>query len=56
MNRFNATVLSGFVNRDGEFVHYVQPDKGAPVQVKHTEALPDGKRVRLVGSRIEAVQ
>jgi len=53
---FNATVTTGFVNRAGEFVHWVRPDKGAPVQIKFHEALPDGKRVRLVGTRIEGVQ
>lgn len=53
---FNATVLSGFQNRAGEFVHWVRPDRGDPVQVKHFEALPESKRVRLVGLRIEEVQ
>lgn len=56
MRPFNATVQTGFVNRAGEFVHWVRPDKGEPVQVKHFEALPDGKRVRLVGTRIEEIQ
>lgn len=53
---FNGTVMTGFCNRDGEFVHYVKPDKGDPLQVKYWQALPDGKRVRLVGLRIEEVQ
>lgn len=56
MNPFNATVTTGFVNRDNEFVHWIKPDKGDPVQVKHHEALPEGKRVRLVAGKIEAVQ
>lgn len=57
MRPFNATVKSGFANRDGDFVHWVKPDGRAdPVQIKHWEALPDGKRVRLDGSRIVEVQ
>jgi hypothetical protein len=56
MRPFNATVTSGFVNRDGEFVHWVRPDKGAPVQIKFHTALPDGKRVKISGDRIEEVQ
>lgn len=56
MIRFNATVQSGFVNRAGEFVHWVKPDKGEPVQCRHFEALPDGKRVKISGDRIEEVQ
>ena len=53
--RFNATVREGFCNRAGEFVHWVEPDKGAAVQVKYHTALPELTRVRLVGGRIEAV-
>lgn len=56
MTRFNATVTTGFVNRDGEFVHWVRPDKGDPVQVKYFEALPESKRVRLENGRIVGVQ
>lgn len=56
MKPFNATVQTGFVNRDGEFVHWVRPDKGEPVQVKFYEALPEGKRVRLNAGGIEEVQ
>ncbi|WP_292229365.1 hypothetical protein [Brevundimonas sp.] len=53
---FNATVQSGFQNRDKAFVHWVKPDNGPPVQVKHYEALPEGKRVRLEAGKIEGVQ
>lgn len=56
MMPFNATVQTGFVNRAGEYVHWIKPDKGDAVPVKHWEALPDGKRVRLAGRVIEAVQ
>lgn len=56
MTRFNATVTGGYVTRDGEFVLNVRPDRGAPVQVKHWEALPDGKRVLLAGDQIVGVQ
>jgi hypothetical protein len=56
MTRFNATVTGGYMTRDGEFVLNVRPDKGDVVQVKHWEALPDGKRVLLVGMQIEGVQ
>lgn len=56
MTRFNATVTTGFVNRAGEFVHWVRPDRGEPVQVKFHEALADGKRVRLENGRIGEVQ
>jgi hypothetical protein len=56
MTRLNATVTGGYVNRAGEIVLNVKPDRGDPVQVKHWEALPDGKRVVLVGRVIEGVQ
>ena len=56
MKKFNATVTPGFVNRAGEFVHYVRPDKGAPVQAVFYTALPEGKRVRLEGREIREVQ
>lgn len=56
MTRFNATITTGFCNRDGEFVHWVRPDRGDAVQVKYWTALPEGKRVRLEGRVIEAVQ
>jgi hypothetical protein len=56
MTRFNATVTGGYVNRAGETVLNVKPDKGDAIQVKHWEALPDGKRVVLVGMKIEGVQ
>jgi len=56
MRPFNATVLTGFVNRAGEFVHWVRPDRGDPVQVKFHEALPESKRVRLNAGRIEEIQ
>lgn len=56
MIRFNATVKTGFVNRAGEYVLGVHPDKGAPVQIRHFEALPEGKRVLLVAGKIEATQ
>ena len=56
MSPFNATVTGGYMNRDDEIVLNVKPDKGDPVQVKHWEALPDGKRVKLVGRVIEGVQ
>ena len=56
MKPFNATVLSGFRNRAGEFVHWVRPDKGDAVQVKFHAALPESKRVRLDGPRIVEVQ
>lgn len=53
---FNATVTGGYVNRAGETVLNVKPDKGDPMQVKYWTALPDGKRVRLNGREIEGVQ
>lgn len=56
MKPFNATVTTGFQNRDGDFVHWLQPDKGAPVQATYFEALPEGKRVRLIAGRIEDTQ
>lgn len=56
MTRFNATVTGGYVTRSNEFVLNVRPDKGDPVQVKYWEALPDGKRVLLVGNEIVGVQ
>jgi len=56
MRPFNATVTTGFVNRAGEFVHWVRPDRGDPVQVTYFEALPEGKRVRLENGRIGEVQ
>jgi hypothetical protein len=56
MTRFNAKVTGGYVNRAGEFVLNLKPDKGDPVQVKHWEALPDGKRVLLVAGEIVGVQ
>ncbi|MFC5373999.1 hypothetical protein ACFPIF_15655 [Brevundimonas faecalis] len=56
MSPFNATVQGGYEARDGQFVHWIKPDRGAPVQVRGVVALPEGKRVRLVGSQIEEVQ
>lgn len=56
MNRFNATVTGGFTGRDGKIRLWVRPDKGEPRQVIHDTALDEGKRVRLDGGRIEAVQ
>ena len=56
MTRFNAKITGGYVTRTGEFVLNVKPDKGDPVQVKYWEALPDGKRVLLVGNEIVGVQ
>lgn len=55
MFRTNAVVESGYVNRDREFVHWVQPDKGDAIQVKYHTALPELTRVRLVDGRIERV-
>jgi len=56
MTRYNAKITGGYMTRDGEFVLNVKPDKGDPVQVKYWEALPDGKRVLLVGTEIVGVQ
>lgn len=56
MNPFNATVQGGYEARDGKFVHWVKPDKGVAVQIRGDAVLPEGKRVRLVGLRIEEVQ
>jgi hypothetical protein len=56
MTRFNATITGGYVTRTGEIVLNVKPDRGDVVQVKYWEALPDGKRVVLVGRVIEGVQ
>ena len=56
MTRFNATVTGGYVNRADEIVLNVKLDAGCVVQVKHWEALPDGKRVVVVGMKIEGVQ
>jgi hypothetical protein len=56
MTRFNATVTGGYVTRADEIVLNVKPDKGDPVQVKHWEALPDGKRVLLAAGEIVGVQ
>lgn len=57
MSPFNARVQGGFENRAGEFVHWVLPDStNHAVQVKFERPLPEGKRVRLVGGKIEGVQ
>lgn len=56
MSPFNATVRGGYQARDGKFVHWVKPDRGDAIQVRGEVALPEGKRVRLIGQRIEEVQ
>lgn len=58
MIRYNATVQSGFVARDGTFRHYVLPDgRGkAPVQLTWHAALGERTRVLLVDGRISEVQ
>ncbi len=55
MTRYNAKITGGYMTRDGEFVLNVKPDKGDALQVKYWQALPDGKRVKLVGREIEGV-
>ena len=56
MTPFNATVIGGFMGRDGVIRLWVKPDKGDPVQMLHDVALDEGKRVKLDGAQIVGVQ
>ena len=56
MKPFNATVKTGFIGRDCLCRLWVQPDKGALVQVIHDGPLDEGKRVKLEAGKIVAVQ